>query len=551
MTLPVPLTVRIGNRHVTSRVESLTFRKEQGGVKNIAFRFAKPVDRLSEFDTSLFQRVYIYDARSAATVAEGRISDPGRSVDESGQRWDLVCFGPAQHAYDIEEPVIYVTRDISTSVRQVNKMNRGATWNQSTDPSDSSDNAPEAVVLQMPEGTTTQPNDTITVRFEHLRECGQFLGRVSCKMKSGANDGGTYDGRLWTSVDGSGGSASYTLTSTTTAAQTVALANTADFTDGRNVVDFIMRYLGGAAAKAANDNKWFAVYDWTLRARLKDQDGSNIIGGSNYANDYVLAHEVVKDLLGRFLVEFNGATAAVDTSGTYQIDQLAYPDGAPLGQILDDLMALEPAFYWQAGPSDSSGLYSFAWKLLPTTVRYECTLDAGGSFPVSSQELANKANVRWRDKRGRVRFTQRTAAAAGVSDLYVGPSGAARTRVLDVADEVGSTAGAVRVADNYLAAHATPANAGTLNLSAPIRDLTTNRWVRPHEVEPGELIRVRGVESYSDSLNASSSDGATVFRIWSLTYTSDSDSALLELDTYSRRTANALARLGGKRNRKR
>ena len=79
MTLPVPLTVRIGNRHVTSRVESLTFRKEQGGVKNIAFRFAKPVDRLSEFDTSLFQRVYIYDARTAATVAEGRISDPGRS----------------------------------------------------------------------------------------------------------------------------------------------------------------------------------------------------------------------------------------------------------------------------------------------------------------------------------------------------------------------------------------------------------------------------------------------------------------------------------------
>ena len=42
----VPLTVRIGNKHITREVSGLQFRKEAiGGLKSINLRLARPLDR--------------------------------------------------------------------------------------------------------------------------------------------------------------------------------------------------------------------------------------------------------------------------------------------------------------------------------------------------------------------------------------------------------------------------------------------------------------------------------------------------------------------------
>ena len=62
---------------------------------------------------------------------------------------------------------------------------------------------------------------------------------------------------------------------------------------------------------------------------------------------------------------------------------------------------------------------------------------------------------------------------------------------------------------------------------------------------------MRGIECYPAALNASASDGQTVFRIWAKEYTSETHSARLELDTYPRTTAAALALIAKKRRRKR
>ena len=271
---------------------------------------------------------------------------------------------------------------------------------------------------------------------------------------------------------------------------------------------------------------------------LLNADGTD---RTSYGFNYVIAHDIVNDLLGRLLDQYEGATAAVDTSGTHQIDTLRYPDGVTPGDVLADLMALEPAFRWTVGPGGA-----FSWELWPTTVRYEVTLEDGGSFPVTGQEQFNQVEVRWRDKRGRTRTNLRTAACPDLD-----AEGLTRTAHIDLGDEVASSNNANRIGDNFLARHKTAINAGTLNVSRPIRDLSTGRMVRPHEIEPGELVRVRGVESYPDALNASSNDGLTVFRIWSSTYNSDSDTAALELDSYSRETAYRLGLLARKRGRKR
>ena len=75
--------------------------------------------------------------------------------------------------------------------------------------------------------------------------------------------------------------------------------------------------------------------------------------------------------------------------------------------------------------------------------------------------------------------------------------------------------------------------------------------VDPWEIEPGELIRVNGVESYADALNADDRDGVAVFRIWAMDYASDSNAATLELDTYPRNVYGALKRLIERRKPKR
>jgi hypothetical protein len=312
-----------------------------------------------------------------------------------------------------------------------------------------------------------------------------------------------------------------------------------DWTNGRNTLDLRAIFRAGASFAPSTDKYWASFTDIYIRSRLKNEDGTDKTSG--YTTNYVLAHAVVQDLLGRHLDQYDGADAVIDTSATHQIDAMVYPDGVAPGDVLADLMALEPGHRWYV---DNAGI--FRWELWPTTVRYEITLDDGASLPLTGQELFNQVTVRWRDKRGRVRTTLRTGACPPLDD-----EGLTRRAWLDVGDEIASSTAADRLGDNFLARHKVPLNAGTLTVARPVRDLSTGRMVRPHEIEPGTLVRVKGVEAYPDALNASSNDGQTVYRIWSNTYNSDSDTATLELDTYSRQTALRLGLLSRKRGRKR
>lgn len=530
-----PIGVTLGNKRITREAGAVEFRKDAvGGVQYVKLRLLRPLDQaaVSPFDT-----VTLTDDRNAETIATGAVADLGRGADASGPSWDVVAFGPAQHASDITLPLVYVTQSLD-SCRQVNRMRRGADVSTGSNPGDLADDSQDGVVIQFPEGLTLTTNDTATMRFDGIRDAGMFLARVSLAYDGGSIDA-NYTLRIWTSVDGSGGSSSWSAT-LPTAASTAAVRVTTDFTNGRNVFDLMLDYGGGGGA-VANDNKWASFYNIVARARLLNADGTDITAGASYTNDYVLAHEIVADLLGRALPEYDGANAYVDTAATHQIESLTYPDGVTPAQVLDDLLALEPAYRWWVTAAGQ-----FRWEPWPTTVRYEHTLDDGAAMPASAQELFNQVLVRYRNKRGRILTRTRTLACPLLDD-----AGKVRQAVIDAGDEIATQNGADRLGDNFLADHNVPANAGTLTVARPIRDLTTGRLIEPHEIEPGELIRVRGIESYPDALNASSNDGLTVFRIWSVTYTSDSHSASLELDTYSRTTTNALRKLLTQRRRKR
>lgn len=532
-----PLAVSVGGVHQTRKIASLEFRREAiGGVQSISFKWD---GRLLNPPISPLDEVVVYDSRSAEVVAKARASDTGRTAAPSGQQWDVQAFGLAQHSRDKVVPLIYVDQRLTDPYRWVNRVHKGGTWTQSTKPNSTSDTAPECQIFQFPEGSTVASGDEVTARYEGIRETGQLLGRLSLTYDGGSVDT-DYKVRIYPDTDGVQGTRLLNDNLGTTATS-VAYVVTTDFLSTRNGFDLALGKSAAGSAKPANDNKYCCFYNLVVRAQLVDATGAAITAAASYTHDYVLAHEVVNDLLGRVLNQYDGALAQVDTGGTYQIASLIYPDGVTAGQVLDDLMALEPAFRWYVA---DGGV--FHWEPWPTTVRYEATMEDGGSFPITTSELYSSVLVRWRDIRGRTRSTLRSGACP-----LLDAAGITRQAQIDAGDEIHDSTGAARLGDNFLADHQYPPNAGTLTVARPIRDVISGRMVHPHEIQPGELIRVRGVESYPDALNASSSDGQTVFRVWSATYNSDTAAATLELDSHSRTTAQALARLQSKRTRKR
>lgn len=534
MSTPVPLTVRIGTRHITREVSGLAFRKEAvGGVRSISLRLSRPLDRY-DADLTAYARLYIYDARSAKVIAEGRISDLGRGADAgSGQAWDVVAFGPAQHASDRTIPYILLDTRLDTFTRAFY-----STKNAETSTDERSEDIP-SLLVSAAEGKTVSLSWEGGFASRALRRAGMKIARVSATVDSGVIDS-NYKLRLKTSA----GDGSRTLIDTFNASTTSGTisGNLSSIPNGDDVVHLSADR--NTASTTGAEAHWFEFWNVAIRAMLRNADGTDNTG--TYSADTNKAYQVVNDLLGRVLDQYDGAGAIVDTSGVYGIDQMAYPDGVTAEQVLEDLMALEPAYRWYAGPSNESGKYSFRYEAWPTTVRYETTLDDGGSFPVSAQDLYNRVTVRYQDKNGRTKTLTKTGACP-----ILDAAGVVRSTIIDASDETGSASAADRLADNFLAEHKVPANKGTLTVSRAIRDVISGRLVEPFGIEPGELIRVRGVESSPDALNASSNDGQTVFRIWSVEYSSDSHSSTLELDADSRSTSAALRKLAKRRNRKR
>ena len=531
----------MGNKHITPDVSNLSIKKQAiGGVQEISFRLNHPIDAFDP-DLAALSKVYVQDGRSAVTIAEGRLTDPSRGAGSDGQVWEMTAFGPAQHATDITFPYVLVDQSVTDGWRRTVRKPASATDTTGPAPDDPNDGATPGIVLQFPGGVAVDSTCSIAMRYDRIRESGQKLARVHYTHDAGITDT-LYSFQGVTRTDGGTGEIAATATfSTTFGVQSVVVVT--DFPNGRNTFDVRIDRTGGAT-NVADDLHWGAFVNITIRALLLTAAGAEITTG--YTQDYVLPHEIVKDLLGRVLTQFDGALATVDTGSTKQLDQLAYPDGVTAETVLADVMVQEPAYYWTTGPSTINGKYAFYWKPWPTTVRYEVTIAGGGSFPTSTQELYNRVMVRYRNPSGQIKTPVFALACLALDNQSV-----VRQAFLDLGDEASSATAAQQAGDAFLVDHNVPPNAGTLTISGPIRDLTTGRMVQPFEIEPAELVRVRGIESYPSALNASSSDGLTVFRIWAMTYDGDSDAATLELDSYSRTEINALTALIKQRNRKR
>lgn len=531
MTLTIPLSVRLstakGDLHVTQGLHDLTFRSTApGGYASATLTLSRPLalqpDEIADFGT-----VYVYDSRDGSTVWEGRIEDTGRSAGSNGEVWQLAATGPAAHALDRTISVIYADTSL-------NGWDPGA---QSAASVSVSKNDDDAIMMSIGNGTTFTNGAAGLAVYHSLEYTGQTLGRVIVRWVTGTAST-NFEFRLGTSI-GTGGTVAVDVDTAAAIPGTLggARGGSPAITAGHDTVR--LRFARVTSDFTASNDTIWVEFNPVVRGLIMDATGTDIVSG--YALDTILASEVVNDLLGRLLPRYDGPNASVETTA-FGIDQLAYPDGANAQKILEDLMAIEPAYYWAAWESDQTGRNRFEWRSWPSEVRYEASVADGFDSPASAGEVYNAVSVRWRNALGVGRTTRTTQTVPALDAV-----GLTREYYIDLADEIGSTAIATQVGQMFLGEHQTPMNQGTLTVARPIIDFEQGRMVMPWEIKPGHLIRVRNVLPRVDALNATSRDGVTVFKIASVEFNASAVTASLELDSYSMTVARAVADLSKRR----
>jgi hypothetical protein len=375
MTLPIPLAVMLvnadGGRHITADLHDLSFRSVvPGGFASARFTLSQPLTHRSD-EIGYYTRVIIGDKRNGRTVWEGRLEDPGRSAGGSGEILELAAVGPSAHASDLKVPRIWTDRRLDGAWITYETKSRANAKTEFTQ-----DGAGNPVIrLGAPPGTgVITANWRASMIYRAMRETSQRIARVRIGWDSGFSSVG-WQIAVFSHNAGDGETTVDSDAANTAGGELLGVYVT-DIPEFDDAIEFLM---SKATSGDADDTTWAIGLIYCVRAVLHDATGDALTTG--YTVDTVLASEVVTDLLGTLLPHYDGLNAVVDAT-SFGIDQLAYPDATTAAVVLDDLIQLEPTFYWAAWEStvlgtelyfdartDSDGVHTgdFTWTHNPNT----------------------------------------------------------------------------------------------------------------------------------------------------------------------------------------
>lgn len=533
-SMPLPLAVRL----TTSRADVLLVEEVQdlswrsvvpGGFASATVTLSRPLDEIAP-EIATYGRMYVYDTRDGSTVWEGRVEDKGKSAGDQGNPWQVTAVGPSASAKD--ESFSYLPIDSSvTSFERFGGSLTSATVGASNDASGN-----DGLRVAFAGGVLVPQFAYVSGRSLRIQNAGLQLASVAATATGGGT--GQWTSNLYVYGPGSPDLVdSVALTTTPTAMRGVVGS---DFASGQYSVHLRMDRTG-AAATPADDNANTMWTDVVMRTTLVDEEGNPV---SSYANDYVLASEIVQDLIGSHLPMVDGLDAFIEDT-TLQITQLAY-DSTTVADILGDLMALEGAFYWASWETiPRSGKWRFEWRAWPTTVKYEAGVEDGWESPGSAADLYNEVRVSWKDSVGRTRSTLVTATVDALDAV-----GLTRSAEIDLGQEVGTAASAASAGQAFLDEHNLPSQGGRLTIARPILNYDTGTLDDPWKIRPGGTIRLRGIDAQPNALNPGGRDGSTVFRIMAVSFRASDGTAELELDSDALSTSKAIALLKSKRTRR-
>lgn len=544
MPLNAPLQVQLSNagnsvRSITrDLIDDVSYGSSvPGGFTTMGCKLSRPLE-LPNNDLSAYTTVRVVDTRSGEIVWSGRLEDPGRA--SSGEVWQLGAVGGATHAKDVSKPVIYNDTRGSVWRRREERTLPSATF--SNNGSEQSGGGETSMLYSFPRGTTLPTNGRSVSIYDLLLSTGQHLARCESRVT-----GGRALSTLNPQIVGRGGPAADAVLHSlnlSTSEQTLIARLGTTMTTLHTAPELRFLWSGTAGTVVGDDVTWMEARGTRVQGTRLTQLGVEIVTG--YSTVYNLPHEIVADVLGRFTPEWDRAQAAIDTSSSVHIDQMAYDDGATADQILSDLMALAPTHYWAAWEDNGNGA-RFEWAPWPTQIALGTLNTNRDAFdsPQSAADLYNEVAVRYKDPNGNTATLVRTGTVPALD-----AAGLTRRGQLDLGSQLGTATAAADAGDAFLAAHQYPTNTGTIKVSRPLSDAVGGRTLQPWQLKAGVLCRVGNLYPRPDALNESA-DGSTVFRVSEVSYSAKSNEATLTLDSYNRTVARALAGLAKRTDRTR
>jgi hypothetical protein len=476
-------------------------------------------------------RVTMYDY-AARPVFEGYLDLPGKSAERDGQVWKLGVLGSAAILSDKSAPYVSIESSLE-GFYQRRRFGASGQADVATTPDGATATAESAVVLSVPGGTVVANGVVAAMDYDRLVASGQQLGGIAQTRLGGKADA-NWNAEMTVYGD-DGTPAALDLFSVNLAVGPTVSASRVvgtDWTAGADVLRYKLARDGGATT-VVDDTTWLAYYDIYVAARRLLATGS-YAPDADHANAYVLAHEVITDAAQMLTSLLDVANADIDTSFTYHIDQLAYPDGVTLADLLADVALLEPDLTYGVFEAGSAGTHRFRVGKYDTDVRYVASTVDGWEQPGGELSLSNELTVYYIDKRGRPQHVTVTTPVPALDQW-----GRVRSAPqVDLGTEVGTAAAATQVGAGLLAQASTFPFAGRLTVARPILDQMTGRMVMPWEIEPGYMLQVQDILDMPP------------MRLTEMTYRDASMSAELTLGTPTYSTDELVAKLAKRRHRK-
>lgn len=509
----VSLSLRIASEGGTDRLLSdrrylsgLTFRKVAGGGP-ADLQATLNIPRSAFPDLGAGDGVYVY-APTGVCLWEGFANNPGHSQGAAGESFDLNATGIMTLAADGASPLLY--RDTAYDAWMTTGSNTpSANVGVSVYPDGSGLLAGEpAILLGFNPGQPLAGGQGLaSMTYTPTLGDSQVIGAVWIKHDAGLT---TTD---YSMLLRAGADAAWWTATLTGVVDTVIGYVGADFAP--ETTHRAQLHHDGVATNVSTtvDTLWVGWQPQAMLGTLRTAAGVEV---APPRVDYLLASEVVADLVWRFLggVVAAGRVSIADTA--YQIDQLVYSAATRMQQVLDDLTLYEPDMTWEMLPDQGAGR-GFAYRPWPTTPRYIISTRDGFSQPGSDADLCNRIAVSWTDAQGRPQTTVVTSSV---------PALGGRTRdaePVSLPDGQGSTANATKLGQAILAAASGPPVSGTAVVARPVLDLATGRMVAPFELEPGYVVRVRetGEDLRCTEVSYAHDDLAATLTLGDPTYTTE------------------------------
>jgi hypothetical protein len=548
-------------------IETLTCRAvAPGGFGAVNFQLAREVDaRDFEPDSDIL----VYDGETGEQIGGARILNPGRSttgedeITDAGDYWDVAANGEGPtHLAEREVPYLVIDTRTSPTWDEGDTSGTRFQWQEGEIPQPAQGIAGGSVpgwsMITTP--GTLGNGDFARLNAYDMEQYAavggdhriEIAGIRFSHLEGNDNDSNNFVQLLVSTFDGNneelllevgfdadtanvrrryvGGATSTPVDPDPVTGDEGWPAGGIGPSDDLPVVRVTIRYdRDGSTVTVGGDDDWMHVWNMMLQALRLDRAG-DALTGNMYETDYVLAHEVLIDCLARFCPRIDLAGARIDTTATFQHQDLVWPDGITPYGVLEKLLQYDPAFTWGVWERLPSGLHAFEWRELDTEVRYEIPYPDVYTQTASEATQLDAVHVLAESKNGKYRVL--TFYRDGVDEEDVRTS---KTIKFDgQLDSTGFSEAASALGHQTLEESELRASAAQVEVSGMVLDLYTGRYVSSDKIRPSYLARIGDVTV----------DGAAVYRIVSNDHAAaGGGSSKFELNTYTLTETEAIAAL--------